>query len=65
MYYYVKAMYEAWCQNRTITDIESNYRDFVIKSAKAFAMYETEMLEYLEDVDWFIMPTHDSRNQPD
>lgn len=65
MYYYAKAMYEGWCQGRSATDIELNYRDFVVRAAKAFAMYETEMLEYLQDTDWFKMPVYDSRNQPD
>lgn len=65
MYHYVRSMYDAWCQGLSPTEIELRYREFVIRAAKTFAMYELDMLEYLEDMDWFKKPECDSRIQPD
>ncbi len=54
MCYYVKLVYQHWCQNLSTEQIEEKKEDFILMAAKKFARSEVEMRSFLSKSDWFI-----------
>ena len=52
MYLYIKATYQAWCQDQTDDDIRERHLEFIASVSRAFAVSEQEVWKHVEDAEW-------------
>lgn len=53
MYYYIKAMYDAWCDGQELLDVKVRYKVFVKIASKQLYRSEEEIEAYLKQQSWF------------
>ena len=51
---YAKALYRAWCQGRSLTDIKEQHEEFIEFCANMLSRTPDEIREELKDSDWFV-----------
>ncbi len=56
MYLYIKATYQAWCQDQTEHDIRERYENFLDLAARIYILSRDEVMQCIKGADWFLLP---------
>lgn len=53
MYYYIKTIYDQWCNGQEIIDVAHRSDDFIKMVSSTLHYSEAEVRNYLESQPWF------------